>query len=775
MHVAFVILHGEERYGFFDDTFVSLLCADARRAGHAADVVHVFFDGHEASRDAQVRTMLQGWLAEHETELVVCERAVDAASLADFAAQPGHTLLQVTRGDSLDPAPGAQFMLGALPGLTSQGRVARTPSLADLRRGFRAFMLAHAGVGALADVPGLCRIDGERLTPCAPIAASEEAWPFDPIVDHHVLALNALEPVTHKTVFGNVGCPYSQDPYKLPHYAGAEAPERVGLSRLGCAFCPMGGDYQVRDDAAVVDSVLAQAQYFVDTLPQLQSLLLSDQAPLRYLATLMRAAAVADFRPLRWLFPCRAEALLRGSSALAEALALARDAGQVLECYLVGFESFCQRELDRYNKGVQVAELVQSVECMRALKAEFPESFDYARAKGHSLVLFNPWTSPEDVVESASVMRQHGLCELFDEPFRNRLRLYADLPITYAAKRDGALLVSAEVGSGAGRRKGYSLETPWRFLDPRTQHLADSVELLRARLGPEAPLSQLLAAAEHARNAEAARGGQAARDPVARAVEPSAPLEGSLDSLDSALAALLRDDTRPRGLSRARTERAAPVLFAAGCNNGCTTCPNRDRYLSDTLEALAERVERARAAGHALLFAGREPSLHPAVIELLSAARGADTLGVGMVSNGRRFCYEAFTKACVSAGLRGVSVKLFAPNETDADAISRSPGAHQQALEGLRMLARHGVALEIRAPMNRENLGAYSRYAELGAAHGASLRVEVGLDGLGLENLDRARNALAGLVVACVDRGVALEASPLALGTRDFRFLPATP
>lgn len=757
MRIAFVIFHGEERYGFFDDTFVSLLCADARRSGHAAEVVHVFFDGGDAGRDASVRKLFRNWLAEQGTELLVCERAVDAASLAEFAAAPGKTLLQVTRGDSLDPAPGAQFILGALPGLTSRGRVARTPSTADLRHGFRAFLRSSAGAGPFADVPGLCRIRGDSLIPCAEVVTTDESWPFDPVVDHQVLALRALEPATHKTVFGNVGCPYSRDPYLLPHYRGAEAPDHVGLSRLGCAFCPMGGDYQVRGDTEVVRGIVQQARYFADAWPQLQSLLLSDQAPLRYLSELMRSAAAAGMRPLRWLFPCRAEALLRETEALTEALTAARASGQMLECYLVGFESFCQRELDRYNKGVQVAELVQSVERMRSLKAEFPESFEYARARGHSLVLFNPWTSPEDVLESAHVMRAHGLCELFDEPFRNRLRLYADLPITYAAKRDGALSVGEQLGSGAGRRKGYSLETPWRFLDARTPRLTESTELLQEQLGSGSALSQLFAAAQYAKRPSASG---------------RTELSKGLAALKAAVDALLHDDRRPPKLGRASTLPAAPVLFAGDCNNGCAACPNRDHYLSDAAEAVFDRVHSARRSGEAVLFAGREPTLHPSLLDLLEAARGPDGRAVGMVSNARRFCYEAFTSVCVRAGLSGVSVKLFASSESDSDAISRCPGAQQQALAGLNALARHGVALEIRAPMNQRNIGEFERYADLGARAGASLRVEFALDALGLENLGRASDALGALVQACVARGIALEASPLSLGTRDFRFLP---
>ena len=80
-----------------------------------------------------------------------------------------------------------------------------------------------------------------------------------------------------------------------------------------------------------------------------------------------------------------------------------------------------------------------AIAAMRDLARQHPEAFSYNRARGHSLILWNPWTTPEDLAASAAVLREQGLAEMFHEPARNRLRLYEDLPIYYAARRDGAL------------------------------------------------------------------------------------------------------------------------------------------------------------------------------------------------------------------------------------------------------------------------------------------------------------------------------------------------
>src|SRR3989304_6256144 len=66
------------------------------------------------------------------------------------------------------------------------------------------------------------------------------------------------------------------------------------------------------------------------------------------------------------------------------------------------------------------------------------------------------------------------------------------------------------------------------------------------------------------------------------------------------------------------------------------------------------------------------------------------------------------------AGRGAAAIKLFAPDATTADAISRAPGGHAQATAGLRALREAGVlALEIRVPLHRDNLGGIERYAQL--------------------------------------------------------------
>jgi len=364
-------------------------------------------------------------------------------------------------------------------------------------------------------------------------------------------------------------------------------------------------------------------------------------------------------------------------------------------------------------------------------------------------------------------MRAHGLSELFNDVGRNRLRLYRDLPIFYAAERDGALREEWEEGDeGASRRKGYTVEHPWRFLDARTRLAYELALGLRDRLGTATELAQLAAAADLAEQTAVVSA------EIPRIVKSVLADVAAFEALTARLAG------KPRAAGEAErgaSERAAEVIFAGACNNGCPACPNRERWVDDREESLLARVDEARISGLPVVLAGREPTVHPAFARLVQRARGDDGRRVGVVTNGRLFAYERFARAAAAAGLSAASVKVFAPDAEAAGEISRDPAGHAQALEGLRRLRAAGVpALELRAPLHQLNLTAGPRWAEVAASVGiGQLRVETALDAVGLDRLKEAGEALLNLVRRCREVGIAVEVSPLAAGTRWFARIPA--
>jgi pyruvate-formate lyase-activating enzyme len=746
--IAFVVPFGEQGQSFFADSLLAHLCQTARDLGHRAELVHVYYDGRDPAVDARIAGQLGRWLDERACDLVVLDRVFDVTPLR------GKTTVLVTRGDSFDPIEGIDIVVGATPGLTRSLGTRRTATVPELRLAFERLLRALAGGVDPAIVPGVGVVRDGALHSGSPLETADRI-PFRAVAAHDVIAPGPAPLETHKTIFGNAGCPFAADPLANPHYRGVTLPHGDRVARLGCAFCAMGGDYEKRPDAEIVPALVEQALFWTRSASEVEALVLDDQSPLRYLASLLRAAHAAGVRPVRWLFAARPDGFVRDRARIEDAIAAARETGHRIEVYLSGFESFAEDELTRYNKGLVARDLVEAIRAMRQLATAHPDQFACADAKGHSLILWSPWTTPADLAESAATIRAESARDLFHELGKNRLRLYDDLPIRAAAERDGAVIERWEDGDrGEGRRKGYNVEQPWRFLDRRTRLAHELSRELRARLGAESEVAQLRAVASWAGRI----------DPATASV--ASVLEG-LTKLSAALDALVGQ--RTAGPPRGRTTRARAVLFAGACNNGCLACSNRDRWLDDRREAIERRIDEARREAMPLLFAGREPSVHPAFLELVAHARGDDQRLVGVVTNGRLFSVLGFRRRAIAAGLTGASVKLFAARAEIANAIARVPGAHEQAVAGLRALVAMGVGdLELRAPLHATNL---DHLADL-ADERVALRLECALDAVELDRLHDAAAAVDRLSRRCTREGIALDAGPLAASTRAFLWYP---
>jgi len=754
LSVAFVLPYGEPDPGFFPDGLMELLCARTRAAGHRASLLRVYYDGRDRGRDAEVRQQVIEWLSARDADVVVVERLFDTEPVTTHVrAGVGRLAVGVCWG-SWEPSDGVELVLGLASGVTADGSTRRSPAAGDLVNGFGLLLDSIAAGTDPLDVPGVSRASQSGVESRHPLAPAPLPSPFAPALDYDVICLQDAPRIVRKHLFGNAGCPYAADPLATAHHAGLPLAETSSLSRLGCAFCHAGGDYQKRPDSEVVESLIEQARYYQDALPDLGELVIVDQHPVRYLSQLLDRAREMGLRPTRWLFQTRADTFVRERQRVRAALDAARD-GHVLELYLVGFETFSDRELLRYNKGATAAELIAAVREIRALARAYPDRFEYARARGHSLVLWSPWTSPADIAETIAAVRAHGLGELFSELARNRLRLYRDLPLYHAARRDDLLVDRWESGDeGAGRRKGYSLEQPWRFLDPSTREAYRLSIALRDHLGRDTELSQLAAATQL----------------VQRSADGRPGLPEVLEHVRSLEAALLDIARRP---GRASSARGAVVRFHGPCENQCGTCPNTSVFRDASTDALVLALDAARELGGPVVFAGREPTLHAAFLELLRRAAGQDDRAVCVVTNGRSFADSAFTDGAVGAGLRAASVKLFASDAKTADRLAGSPGGFLQACAGVKQLVAHGVSVELRFPLHRELLDRYAEVSDVARSLGvARVRAEVDLEAVGLDRLSAARTALDHLAEACRRHGLSLDASPLSSGTGWFAPVP---
>lgn len=756
--VAFVMCFGSHGGDFFSDTLLALLCADTRQRGAVAELIHVHFDGRDQGADAVVDDELFARLAVGRFDVVVTDRIIRPNAFLRWKELGAGPLVLVPTDDGISNDELADVALFASP--YSARRAPRAEQHTDKRNAFSEWLDVRADPMRWADVPGAwVVVNGVVVEPRTPLAEARARGERHllPIVSHHTIAPHGPQPKARYTVYGNAGCPYSKDVSEAPPYQSLQL-RGEGLLHLGCSMCHMGGDYERRSDASVIESLVAQVRRIVVHDPSVSEVLLSDQYPIRYLAALLKRAHELGLPRISWLIQTRADWLLQEADRLRAAIDTARNTEQRIELYLVGFESFSDEELVRYNKGTTVDEQVRAVDLMRALSLESAGTFAYGDARGHSVILFNPWTTPRHLAESASVMREHGLGDLFHDISRNRLRLYPALPIHALAQRDALVSDSWPTGALASSStlKGYHGDIPWRFADARTHLAYELCGLLRDELGPHDQIAHLRAVAAHV----------ATLSSTVDVGTEVGRVRAGVKALVATFGALL---ARPG----TRAVAANVVKLSGPCNNGCESCANRDAYAPDDVASLSKRIDMARQNGRPIVIAGREPTLHPAFLSLVARARGDDDRNVGLVTNGRRFATAPFVRAARAAGLTSAGIKLFGPTAGVADLVTRAPGAHEQSVLGATNLVASGASLEARIMLSASSMEVVAATATLAVAVGASaVRLDAPLDAVTLAALDRLPAVVAAIDRACAEAGVPLLGTTPKRAMQDWEALP---
>jgi len=158
------------------------------------------------------------------------------------------------------------------------------------------------------------------------------------------------------------------------------------------------------------------------------------------------------------------------------------------------------------------------------------------------------------------------------------------------------------------------------------------------------------------------------------------------------------------------------------CNSGCAHCTVADVPASEARSpesALAELVAARKRGCDELVIMRGEPTLRP---DLPALARAARRLGYRLVqiqTNGRMLCYEPYLDRLVAAGVDFFEVSLFGASPATHDAIAAEPGAFDQTVAGLRLIAArpqlgHLVTIAVLAANLAELVAMVERIAELG-------------------------------------------------------------
>jgi radical SAM superfamily enzyme YgiQ (UPF0313 family) len=315
----------------------------------------------------------------------------------------------------------------------------------------------------------------------------EEVLPYEPLLDWDYLG-SGREPAANRRLLSIVpefGCPYQQDALALPGFAPlhkddspaeilphldihprAAAAMRAFIGNTGgCSFCVFRfQDLTLLDTERTVALLMTQVRH-LQQVAGVREFSLQSENPLRVLRPFLARLAAMRIPADRVAIRTMATILLAKADELRRALVLAREHGTQIILQQIGFESFDQEQLDRFNKGISVADNRRAARLLAELKAEFGDTLE--PFSGHGLILFDPWTTPESLGRNLGAIAEDAPFLLPAVGVQSKLVFYDPFnPIFRLAQKEGLLVPSP-----------HDYGWDFRFADPRT---ADFVQMVLA-------------------------------------------------------------------------------------------------------------------------------------------------------------------------------------------------------------------------------------------------------------------------------------------------------
>lgn len=159
------------------------------------------------------------------------------------------------------------------------------------------------------------------------------------------------------------------------------------------------------------------------------------------------------------------------------------------------------------------------------------------------------------------------------------------------------------------------------------------------------------------------------------------------------------------------------------CNNNCYFCAqaHNKKYGNQTTESLKKVLSDARSEGiKSAVFTGGEFTIRKDCLELVRFARDIGFEEIQLQSNGRTFSNDKFVEALMKAGATEFSPALHGYTAEIHDYLTRSPGAWNQVVQGIRNIKARGGRIVANSVVVKPN---YRYVPQL-----SSLFVELGVE-----------------------------------------------
>jgi hypothetical protein len=217
-------------------------------------------------------------------------------------------------------------------------------------------------------------------------------------------------------VLNAVGCPYASEAQTVTLPPPVMLRERdipnLDTRSEGCIFCDVSRDKGYHG-LIERDRVIAQIRGLPEAEGRKIPFELIDEYPLRSLARLLEETKRQGIALSQINLVCRVDDINAHASDLADILSLARSLNVKIMFSSIGFESFNDRLLEYFCKGITVANIVTCVETLRRLKDRFGSTFLYRRDEGanHGFIRPTPWDDPETMREGDTNIFLHRFYE----------------------------------------------------------------------------------------------------------------------------------------------------------------------------------------------------------------------------------------------------------------------------------------------------------------------------------------------------------------------------
>ena len=239
----------------------------------------------------------------------------------------------------------------------------------------------------------------------------KELFPFSPVLEWKYIGFRKKKRSNYPmTVVADFGCPYRG---KRPNHS----PKDLSVSSLalrrdvfserakkkiedilkerlrgGCSFCTYGPFASLPVDETV--QCLMEQMRFLQKRYRLKRFAIGTENPFRFIVKLIQRSMRENIVLKEIAIRTRIDWLNQNEKVLRGVIVLAKKHDFKFSFIQLGFESFIQKDLDRYNKGYDVTENFKAIQLIKKLERMAPDHF---QSYGHNFIGINPWITTRDL------------------------------------------------------------------------------------------------------------------------------------------------------------------------------------------------------------------------------------------------------------------------------------------------------------------------------------------------------------------------------------------